>query len=340
MMRLAPLLPLLLLAACKHDKDSTPNESQPPVDDSAVDSQNTQDSDSTKDTDTALPCTASVLTVSPETGTTEFYYREPLVVSFDGDGSAAVLSLTDASGTDIPFSRTWADGNVQVQLDVILSADTTYTLNAQVCESTLSTAFTTSHLGAPLQMDPGSLVGTTWEFRLSDDATITEPVFLEPLAATYVTTPLLIGVTAADATMIDLLGALGIYNQSNGTYSQSNEVPWDFPPADFTQSPFFAATAPLVTLSYNGIDIPIEQFHLEGTIADDASFIGEGKAWGYLDTRYAGVWVARPDDPAAVCDVASSAGVSCVPCLDSEPYCMFIRAEEVHATRVGVVLLP
>ena len=322
----------LAFAACKKDK---PVDSDSPTggDDSAVDSEDTQDSP--VDTDTAPPCTASVLSATPGDAAAGVYYRDPLVVSFDGDGSAATFSLTDSSGDSYALFSAWSEGNVQATFDVVLAPDTTYTLTAAVCDSAISHTFTTSHAGAPLIGGAESLIGLTWKFRLSDDADITEPAFLDALASQYLTVPILVGVTYADATTFDLLGSLGLYNQNDGTYTQDrSEDPWDFPPADFSQSPYFDTTAPLVTLFYQSVELPIEQFHLAGTIADDGSAIIEGRADGYLDTRNAGVFFNQPDNYEAVCDLAGSAGVTCVNCGDGLPYCLFIRAENINAELV------
>jgi hypothetical protein len=246
-----------------------------------------------------------------------------------------VISLVDGAGTPVSPDFYWSEGNVQVSLASILTPDTTYTLTVDICQTHLVSSFTTSHLGSPLLNGTESLAGVTWEFRLSDDADITEPAFLDIVASSYVTVPILIGVESVDDTTIDLMGALGEYDQGNGKYTQdTSETPWDFPAADFTEAPFFAATADVATLTYQSIDVPIEQFHLEGTITEDGSAIDEGRASGYLDTRNAGVWVGRPGEAGAVCETAAAAGVTCVSCMDGSPYCMLVIAQNIRAEQV------
>ena len=331
---------LLFAVACKPDPKDSDTGKVVPGDDTAVDSDDSQDSGDSQDSDTGVPCTTQVLELTPADGATGVYYRDAVTAAFDGDGSTALFTLS--GGPSEPYSPAWSDGNLKATFDMVLAPDTTYTFTASICDSSKSVSFTTSHLGTPIAMDPMDLKDVTWKFRLSDDAEITEPAFLDVLASQYVTQPLLVGVTYADATTIDLLGALGFYQETDATYYQdTTEVPWDFPAADFTDSPYFSVTASdVLTLSYNGIAIPIQGFHLEGTIAEDASYIGEGKAWGLMDTRNAGAWVAQPGVESAVCDIASSAGVTCEACDDGEPYCMFIRAEHIHADQVPVVIDP
>ncbi len=317
-------LPLLLLAACTGDEpgdsDKTP-----------------ADSDSA-DTDPG-PCTTQVLSFEPANGTTEVYYQSTLVVSFDGDGGSAVFTLTDEAGADVPVSAVFTDGNVQAELTATLGPLTTYTLTVDLCGATTTSSFTTSELGSELTLDPADLVGMTYVFRISD-AEITEPAFLDVLAATYLTVPILISVADANETSIDLFGGLGCETgdidcpTGDSEYVQYDLPSWDFPVADFTTQPYFLTESPLVTIQYGDLPIPIENFTLAGTFAADGSAIEEGYATGIGDTRYMGELVGKPDEPGAVCDLASSAGVYCTDCSDGEPYCMYIVAEHITASLV------
>ncbi|MFN7142852.1 MAG: Ig-like domain-containing protein [Myxococcota bacterium] len=324
-----------LLAACT-GKDGKPAD----TDDTGVGT----DTDTGVDTDsgdTSEPCTASVLSTEPVTGATAVYYRDPLVVSFEGDGSAATLALTDAGGADVAFETTWADGGVQATLATVLAADTTYTLTVDVCGVETTTSFTTSSLGAPLTVGTADLLGRTFVFRLSD-ATITEPSFLDFVASTYLTVPLLISVTAADSTSLDLLGGLGVH-ENDGTYTQmEGEETWDFPSGDFTEQPYFEAYSEYITITYDGLPIPIEQFHLSGTFTADGTQIQRGVASGLGDTRHMAPLLGKPaDEYDALCALAAGAGVMCEPCADGEPYCIYIVAEEITATwEAGLAMSP
>lgn len=300
-------------------------------DTSVVGIDDTADINDTDDTDTHGTCEAAVIGMTPLDGATAVYYRDPLEVSFDEDGSFAVLTLADAGGNDVPFTTTWTEGNVQAILDVVLVGDTTYTLTADVCGVVTTAAFTTSSLGAPLSVATSDLIGRTFMFRLSE-STITEPAFLDFVASTYLIVPLLISVSEADDTTIELLGGVG-EQENDGTFTQvMEEETWDFPAGAFSEQPYFEAYAEYITVSYSGIPIPIEGFGLSGTFTADGSQIQKGIASGLGDSRH--MWPLlglEEEDYNAVCEIAAGAGVKCLPCSDGEPYCLDIVAEEVTA---------
>jgi hypothetical protein len=321
------LLLALALAACDKDKDTATDG-----DDTSVGTDTDTATDNTDtDTDTELNCAAVVLSTEPANGATAVYYRDPVVVSFDGDGSAAVITVMDAGGSGATLETAWSEGDVQASLSGVLLPATVYTISVDVCGVVTASTFTTSSLGSPLAIPASDLLGRAYVWRLSD-ATITEPAFLDFVASSYLTVPLLIGVTASDDTSIDLLGGVG-YHENDGAYTQvDGEETWDFPAGDFADQPYFEAYSDYITVSYNGIPIPIEQFHLSGTFTADGTAIQKGVGSGFGDSRYMGPLLMQPADAYdAVCNIAAKAGVSCVPCSDGEPYCIYIVAEDITA---------
>lgn len=318
-MRITLVLFALGLTGCPDPKDS--GDTDDPIG---------TDTDDTG-TDTDVPCEATILSTTPANGATAVYYRDPLEVSFDGDGGTATFTLADSAGTDVAFTTTWTDGNVQAVLDTVLAADTSYTLTAEVCGVSTTSSFTTSSVGTPLTVSNEDMIGRTFVFRLSE-AEITDPAFLDFVASTYLTVPLLISVVAADDTSIDLLGGVG-EQENDGTYTQViDEETWDFPAGSFSEQPYFEAYADYITVSYSGIPIPIEGFSLSGTFSADGTTIEKGVASGMGDSRYMGPLLGREEtDYNAVCEIAAGAGITCEPCDDGEPYCLHIVAEEVHA---------
>ncbi|MDP2317424.1 MAG: Ig-like domain-containing protein [Pseudomonadota bacterium] len=316
---------VLVLGACTNGKD-TPADG----DDTSVGA-DSGDTDTDTDTDTDVACEATFLSSEPADGATAVYYRDPLKVSFEGDAGTAAFTLTDAGGADVAFATAWDEGNVQAHLTTVLQANTTYTLTVDVCDVSTTSSFTTSSLGTPLTDDPSSLLGRAYVWRLSE-ARITEPSFLDALASIYLTVPLLIGVTSATSTDIDLLGGVG-YHENDGSYTQvMAEETWDFPAGSFDEQPYFEAYADYITVSYDGTPIPIEQFHLSGTFTADGTAIEKGVGSGFGDSRHMGPLLNQPaDDYNAVCEIAVKAGVECVPCSDGEPYCLYIVAEDITA---------
>jgi hypothetical protein len=315
------LLALLALGACNKDKDG---------DSGSGDTAPIGTDDST-DTNVTPDCTTSILSVTPEDGDSDVYYRQVFTVSFEGDGSEATFAVTDDAGDPAAISDiVWSDGNVQAMFRVDLEPNTAYHLAVTVCDETSTSVFATNEIGTPLTDGNASLAGRTYVTRLSD-ATVVDPAVLDVLLSQYLTVPLLFEVTAADESSIDLLGALG-YQEDDGSYTQEDGLPtWDFPAGDFTDSPYFFAEADAITIMYGDIPIPIEDFTLEGSFTSDGSQITYGRATGKADSRFLGVLVNQPDVESAVCDLAGTLGVVCEPCADGEPYCLHIIAEDIQA---------
>ncbi len=316
-------LSLFALVACGDDTKSTDTDTGAVTDDTASD---------TSVVDTSVPCEVTVGNASIAEGAMNVYYRDTLTLSFSGDAVAAgaVVAIRDASGADASAALSWSEGNVQASFALTLAPSTPYTLHAEVCGVTTDIPFTTSSLGEPLTGAAEDLVGHTYVFRLSDSE-ITDPRFLDALAGTYLTVPLLITVTMADASSIDLLGALGEL-RDDGTYRQlRGETTWDFPVADFSAAPYFSASAERIVIPYAGIEIPVEDFTLSGTFTSDGTELAEAIVTGLGDSRDMGALLGQADDPNAMCSLAAAAGVECEPCGDGEPYCLHIVAEEINA---------
>lgn len=314
---------LAALVACGDDTKSNDTDTGAVNDDSGGDS---------GAVDTSVACEVTVGNASIAEGDMNVYYRDTLTLSFSGDAVAAgaVVQIRDASGADMAGVSSWSEGNVQASFALVLEPSTPYSLHAEVCGVTTDLPFTTSSLGTPLAGAPTDLMGHTFVFRLSESE-ITDPRFLDALAGTYLTVPLLITVTSADATSIDLLGALGEL-RDDGSYRQLRGEPtWDFPIADFSASPYFSASAERIVIPYAGIDIPVEDFNLSGTFTSDGTELAEAIVTGLGDSREMGALLGQADDPNAMCSLAAAAGVECEPCADGEPYCLHIVAEEINA---------
>lgn len=321
------LLGSLALAACNKDKDADTGGQDSDTADSGDTGVDTADSD-TSDSDTG-ECTVAVTGTVPTADAIDVYYRDTFRVSFDGDGSAAAISLLDSAGTDVTTEITWSEGNVQAYVKGDLAALSAYTLHVEECGVTTDIPFLTSDLGTPLTAGNASLLDHTYMIQLSE-SDITTPALLDAIASEYLTVPLLFNITAVDETSIDLLGALG-YHENDGSYTQLTSYPtWDFPAGDFSDSPYFSAQADYVTIMYVDIPIPIEEFYLEGVFTADGNYIQNGKAKGKADSRFMGPLINQPEDAySAFCDLGASLGIACEPCADGENYCVYIEAENI-----------
>ena len=305
---------------------------------------NTDDSsgDSTAPDDSGTSCTLGVVDTSPRTGASSWLYRDPLRVTFDEPAKAATFTLTDAAGSDVPFTATWGEGETDVALDAALTGSTTYTLGITACGTTTSIEFTTSVYGLPLTKAPAELVGNTYLFDLST-AEYEKPAGLGALIALYVSAQVLLGVTAADETTIDFLGGQGVLDDL-GMYSQDMSVPtFDFDSADFTAAPYFAVSSPEVKIVVEET-YTLYDFAAEGTFAPDGTSIGGATLSMLVDTSNLGDAMNLPhgSDPMAVCEYVEPLGIPCETCPggDGKDNCIAIIAHWDQARSVPVTMQP
>jgi hypothetical protein len=157
-------------------------------------------------------------------------------------------------------------------------------------------------------------VGKTYVFDLTT-AEYEQPPGLGALLAMYVSAQVLLGVTAADATTIDLLGGQGVFDDF-GILTQDMTVPtYDFDSADFTSAPYFTVSASVVHIVVDDT-YTLYDFAAEGTFAPDGTSIGGATLSMLVDTSNLGEAMNLPDgaDPMAVCDYPRAAGIPCETC--------------------------
>jgi hypothetical protein len=305
------------------------------TDDSAV------PDDSAANDDSGTACTLEVVDTSPRDDGGPWLYRDPLAVVFDEPGKAATLALTDELGADVPFTTTWSKGGTDVTLDAALTGSTTYTLAVTACDVTTSVEFTTSVYGSPLAIDPSALVGRTYMFDLAS-AEYEQPPGIGALVALYVSAQVLLGVTAADATTLALLGGQGEVDA--GMYVQDMDVAtFDLGGVDFTAAPFFVGTAPEIEIVVDD-SYTLYDFAAQGTFAPDGDSVGGATISMKVDTTNLGEAMNLPgDDPMAVCDFIEPLGIPCETCPGGagKDNCIGIVAKWDSAPRVpGVTLVP
>jgi len=207
-----------------------------------------------------------------------------------------------------------------------MTAEESYTLDVDVCGDFSSRGFSTSIYGGELIIEPEDLVGSTYLFDLGT-AEYRQPEGLGMIIGLFLSAPLLVGITQADASEISLLGAQGWVDDVSGEYYQSGGLAsWDFGVADFDESPWFWTQADRITIDYDGYDIPIYNFEIQGTFEPDGSSVGGASALGLADTRTMGPLLELDDEPNAVCDYGAGFGLVCEPCPDEEEYCLTIEA--------------
>ncbi len=333
-----PLLVAALLTglwACSGSNDDNTKDSSTPQD-TAPEVNDTDGGTETGDTQEA--CETTVVEISPEDGTTEWYYRDAIDILFSDPGTAAAIQVTDGSGSAVDLDLQWEsdDHRLLIYGDPYFQPSTDFTLDVSICDDSQRLTFSTSALGTPLDSGIESLVDNTYVIELTE-VEFTDPPSIGFILAAYFTDPLLVGVVEATETSISLLATLG-YKDHTGAYVQSPGADtWPLDNADFTTHPFFTAEADSITFTYEGADIPIENFHLEGTFTSDAQYFQQGEISGNLDTRYLGELLGGDQNTA--CEWVAVAGIECEACSDGEPYCLFLRAIDILAPlEEGLVL--
>lgn len=335
------ILTVLALAACKGDKDEEPTDDSVPV---GTDSDpNTDDSAP----DSEEPCLVKPQSIVPEEEDMDWFYRDPIVVTFTGEAPDASFVLFNRdSGEEFATTVSWNASNeiaTITETSGALQASMTYGLRIDVCGVSYETAFDTSWYGGPLEGSTESLVGRTYVIEFKE-VNFVEPAGFGAFLSLYIDIPVLVGVHQLVGDELWLVGAQGRVD-GDGNYLQKKKesglyVPtWDFTGIDFSGAPYFSADTDLITLGYSGVNIPVHNFHLEGTFAPDGASFAGGKLWGDADTREMGA-LFGDDSPEYVCELVASVGASCAPCPgDGAEYCLFLKGIDIIAQEaVGLTL--
>ncbi len=323
------LYALTALFACDTPIDTADSDTSGAIDDTA---------------DTAEACEVHLIGVTPTDGALGVYYRDPVYLSFDGDAATAVFEVRDPQGVAATLAAEWGPGNTLVTLSGVLTPSTEYTVHVELCGVQTDTHFTTSALGTPLTISPDALIGRTFSFALRD-AEITEPPALEILGDASLTTPLGFMVQDADDTVLELLGGVLEYTETD-LVQMTNAETWDFPSADFTESPYFHTAIDELTIVYRTETIPktdirLYAFEFDGLFSPDGTAIENGRVEALVDTRTLGPLLNLPDAVDSVCVYAEPFAIECIPCPDAEPYCIFMIGEDITAPWVeGLELTP
>ena len=331
------LLPILLIGCGKDDDQISETGS---IDTEDTDTQ-TDSGDTDTDTDTQVPCTAEVLEIKPEDGEDDVFYKESLSVAFTEEGTAAVFSLEETT-TLSPVAHTvsWGEGNVMATVvpDAPLDGSTQYTVRVSICETESTATFETSEYGQPVEGGSETLVGLT-SVILFDNVNFTEPENIGSLLALYFDVPLLVGVLGADTTNIDVVAAMGYFDNVDGYKQRLNQATWTFGQVNLDGNAYFLGSVDEIDLGYSNVSIPVYNFALSGTFAPDGSHFAGGTLTGKVDTRHMAPLFGQTDE-GYPCELVGSMGVSCESCPDGENYCLTIRGQDIVSEAVpGVTVV-
>lgn len=292
---------------------------------------------------TTATCADLVVTTVPEAGDADWSWRAvPRVWTSTPLAEAYDATLVDPYGVVVPVQHVWStDGGTW--FDVVppapLVPNAPYLLTVIDCARRIEIPFDTAPYGLPLDGGPASLVDRTWLLDVTG-GTWLQPAAVGPLLSLYLTVPVLVGVTDADGSTVDLLGGPGENDPLFGITQDLRADTWSFPDTPFHEQPYFEAAAGSATLVFEGAAVPVEDFALSGTFAADGSSIGDVRISGLGDTADLGPLIGS-DDPNAVCDFAASLNVQCEPCSNGSPTCLYIDITDIVAPElVGVTMVP
>ena len=335
---LRPLLWLVFACRCGGEPEPMP-DTDPPIDTSVEDTADTQIEE----------CLVKPAEIVPEDETDDHYYRDPMTVLFTDVVAEATFTLSALTAEEeLALDVEWNDSGEWATLSADLQPNTSYMLAIVVCDVAYENVFATSEWGTPLADELSTLVDRTYVVELGGVA-FTEPADFGAFLALYLDVPILIGVREVDEENdeLSLIGAQGFVD-GQGLYRQRKRrrdeegnrwwVPtWDFESVDFLNAPFFSLDKDRIELLYEGVKIPVHDFHLEGTFSSDGEQFGEARLWGLADTRNMGELIdpGASDAQGVVCEFVAAAGTDCQPCPDDEEsYCLFLRGESITAKPV------
>lgn len=272
-------------------------------------------------------CEVQLTETTPNSGAVGVYHRDELLLTFNADAASAEIAILDDAGTAVAQSVAWSAGNLEATVTATLAPTTNYTLMVGICGAENEIAFQTSSIGEPLALTDEEMTGRVYEFLLSD-ADITDPAILEAIDDTTIAVPILLEVTVA-AGQIAFMGAMGGVTEDGTLVQHPDYEPFYFPAADFSASPYFHSQSELVSITYNGAEVPMHNFELFGTFLADGSAVVEAEVVALIDTSNIGPLLGQSDDPDAACDFTASLGLYCEACPDGEERCLNLAGENI-----------
>ncbi|MED5370031.1 MAG: Ig-like domain-containing protein [Myxococcota bacterium] len=296
--------------------------------------------------DTAPACTVEVSSTLPASGETNFYYRSQIEASLSEADSTAEITMDGVSGTS------WLSDDsktVYFTPDAPLDPSTSYSYTVNYCGGAPSIDFTTSDLGAAIA-DPSSLVGNVYALDLqADSVRIVIPEDVGSVLEQYLEVALLLEVSAADASEIDMFGAIASEDDSEA--QEYCDPTLAFPTADFSGAPYFQLGPQTTTISAAGYSVEIMDLFISGDFAADGSYWGGGVLQGMVDTRPLVPLLEDCDadgstedtaddcDDNGICELVEGFGVECEDCGGGENYCLEIRAEGLGGDKIDTDLV-
>jgi len=285
------------------------------------------------DPDDTGECALAIDETWPLDGSADFYVRDEIAFYLDAPASQRdpVLALWQQDVAIAGESRVSEDREtVTFTPAAPLDPRTPYTATLSSCLGESSIGFTTSNLGILLEAE---VVGRTYLVDLLDGRVVTPEGFGDIVVVIVEEPRFLVEVQEADETLV-LLGAA----TDGHKLQQAPCAPTiPFPPADFSQAPYFEVSPVLVQLEVDGVTLSLHEFELSGTFAPDGTWFGGGVIGGELDTRDLVDLVPDMESPEDLCALVASFGAACEPCTsDGELLCLPVLIDRLEGFEVPV----
>ena len=325
MMRLTTLFPLILLAACggggKEDDGGTGTDNTTPTGDD-------DDDDVGDDDDDDDGCSVELAAEFPEDGATNALFRTDVIATLSEEDPGASIEVDGVAGMSMVEGVL-----VSFTPDAPLAPNTAYTATLTTSCGTESWSFTTSDLGGAT--NEAELTDGSYSLNLSSGTWILPPGVGKFIGDLVGDVEVLFGVTAVNATSLEMIGALGDGSGNPDICYPTLDIPVD----PTWENPYFELEAPQLLIAVEDLEIAIDEFYLGGAFTTDASAIEGGVLRGFIDTRpLVGAFDATTDG--AVCDLVTLVGVECENCGDGQPYCLSVWVTDIVAAKVPTVITP
>ena len=284
-------------------------------------------------TPTELACSAAeVLDQHPVDGADPVGRLSPIILTLSQALDPAEASLSvQADGAAVTGSLSAEGETLRWTPTEPLPARAAVSWSADLCGTAASGQFSTGTATDPAV--PTDLAGTAYALDLSS-ATWVAPAGGQVLFGQLFGGQLLLGVQAASDTEIDLLGGAATV-LDDGTVQQDPCIAtFDFAPADFSGNPYVQVGPTTLSLSFQGIPVPVKEVVLTGAFTADGQGIADARLDAELDARDIADQVGT--SWSQLCDMLTAyTGLSCVDCsTDGRAACIVLQVEDIDGSLV------
>lgn len=274
-----------------------------------------------------------LVNLDPAPGSSDHHYRQPLLIVFDTEASGAEVALADDYGVAVPHTLEWNDARTRVWIHPVswLEPDSTYSVSIALGSLQQSYLFSTSHVGV-LDVEPESLVGSTWGLQLGD-ARVLAPSDLGAASTFELAGAPLLGLQAVSPSVSLEMGMgveeLDTWSQDGCSTAGAVDTPFEL------DGSYLSAAPELLTLHAGHTSVTLEAAWVATDVLPDGSGLAELELSGWLHESSLGDLLETPYPCEALAAGSSSA---CEPCPSTVGSCVWVEVDGVSAVEVQVEL--